>query len=334
MNKGIVTLVSAVIGIFVLSQPVRAEDTAPVVAPEPLFATVNGKPITQKDFHRAYSSYLRQKYYHGQVPEDQLAAAKKEVSDRLVERILLLDEAQRRGLAADEAGIAKTLAEYDARYAVSQMWQANRERMLPGLKQQLAEQDLLRQLETIGHAIGEPDAEAVQAFYKTRIELFTEPEKLRLHTILLKVDPSAPKALWDAARDEAARIVARLRAGEATFEELAGLHSHDHSAAKGGDMGYLHRGMIPEQVQAQLDERPLGSINDPIDVLEGIAIFRLDERIPAKVMAYADVAARALELFKREQSNLAWEAFINGLRKGAAIKMIEPVPAVQAATKN
>lgn len=331
MNKSILILVAAIVA---LSQTAQAEEAAPPAAPEPLYAMVNGKPITQKDFRGAYSNYLRQKYYHGQVPEEQLAPASKEVSDRLVERILLLDEAKQRGLAADEQRIAQTIAEYEARYAASQVWQKSRASMLPGLWQQLAEQDLLHQIEVIGHAITEPADEAVRKFHKARVELFTEPEKMHLHTILLKVDPSATKALWDAAREEAARIVARLRTDKATFEELASLHSQDASADKGGDMGYLHRGMIPEQVQFQLDARPLGTVGDPIDVLEGVAIFRLDERIPAKGMAYQDVAARARELLKREQSDLAWEAFISGLRKTAVIKVVEPEAFAQSSAKN
>jgi parvulin-like peptidyl-prolyl isomerase len=334
MSKGIVVLISAIAGIFALFQPARAEEAAPAAAAEPLYATVNGKPITQKDFLGAYASYVRQKYYHAQVPEDQLDPVRKEVGARLVERILLLEEAKRRGLAPDEQRIAQTIAEYDARYAASQAWQEKRASMLPGLERQLAEQDLLQQIEATGHAIAEPADEAVRAFYKARIELFTEPEKMRLHTILLKVDASAPKAAWDAARDEAARIVARLRSGDNSFEELAGLHSHDQSADKGGDMGYLHRGMIPEQVQSQLDERALGSVGAPIDVLEGVAIFRLDERIPAKVMPYENVAARARVLLKREQSNQAWETFIAGLRMSAVINVVEPMqPARPPANK-
>lgn len=326
MNKSIVLLVSIVAGIFAVSQTAFAEDSPPPTAAEPLYATVNGKSITQKDFRDAYSSYLRQKFYHGQVPEDQLEPARKEVSNRLVERILLLDDAKQRGLAADEKRIALTLAEYDARYATSPMWQKNRESMMPGLKLQLAEQDLLRQMEVIGHTVAEPTEETVQEFHKKRIELFTEPEKLRLHTILLKVDPSAPKPLWDAAREEAGRIVARLRSGEGKFEELAGLHSHDRSADKGGDMGYVHLGMVPAQVQTQLESLPNGTVGDPIDVLEGVAIFRLDGRIPPKVMAYQDVAVRARELLKREQRDQAWDSFIAGLRKTAAIKMVEIAP--------
>jgi parvulin-like peptidyl-prolyl isomerase len=301
-----------------------AADNAPPVAAEPLFATVNGKTITQQEFHVAYANYLREKYYHRQVPENQLAVARQDVTDRLVDRILLLDEATKRGLAPDTKRIDASIAEYEARYATSQMWQQNRERMLPELRQQLIDQDLLRQIETIGQSIAEPNDQAIRDYYQAHNEYFTEPEKFRLHTILLKVDPSAPKAIWDAARDEAGRIVKRIRSGENSFEELAKLHSHDASAENGGDMGYLHRGMIPDQVVAQIEGHPIASVTEPIDVLEGIAVFRLDERVAPNLRAYADVSERAKDLLKRDLTIKAWETFIADLRKNAAVKIVEP----------
>jgi len=327
MNKRIAVLIAAIAGTLALAPTAWAQNP-PAVPTDAPYATVNGKTITQKEFQIAYNAYLREKYFHQQVPEGGLAAAKLEVDNRLIDRILLLDEAKRRGLVADAAAIATAIAGYEAQYAQSQVWQSRRESLLPGLKQQLAEQDLLHQIETIGHAVTELDEAAVRAFYQARLELFTEPEKQHLHTILLKVDPAAPKALWDAAREEAARIVARLRSGADKFEDLASLHSQDNSADQGGDMGYLHRGMIPEAVQTQLDERPLGVVGDPIDVLEGVAIFRLDERVAAKVMDFDAVAARARDLLKRERSAQAWDKFVADLRVGATIT--PAVPSSQA----
>lgn len=301
---------------------------------ETAFATVNGKTITRQDFNVAFSNHLRQTYYHGQVPVEKLPEARKEVTDRLVDRILLLDEARRRGLTADATAVNKTLADYEARYAGSPLWQKDRERLLPGLKTQLEEQNLFEQIEKLGRETKEPTEEAVRAFYTARPDLFTEPEKLRLHSILLKVDASSPAALWQAAREEAERLVKKIRAKEAAFEDLARVHSHDDSGERGGDMGYLHKGMIPPQLQEKIDAQPIGTVTEPIDILEGVAIFRLDDRLTAKLMPYETVAARARELFKREESAKAWQAFIAGLRNTAVIKFFEPAAATPAEAKN
>lgn len=334
-NRLIVRIAGTLAGLCTCIIAIAAEpgkDVVPTIA-NPVFAIVNGVTITQKDFHAAYGNYLRQKYYHREVPEGQLQEARKTVADILVDRVLLLEEAKRRGVVANDALVDQNIAEYEQRYAQSAMWQQRREALLPGLRQQLAETQVLEQMDKIGRAFSEPSEEDVRTYYSTRQELFVEPEKMRLHTILLKVDPSSPKAKWDAAREEAAKIVERLKGG-ADFDELARLHSNDVSAENGGNMGYIHRGMIPEQVQTEIDKYAVGNVIPPIDVLEGIAIFRLDERIPAKHVGFDEVSGRARELYRREASQKAWEAFIAGLRARAQVQIIEPEPnaAVPATT--
>ena len=301
--------------------PATPAHTSPA---ETVFATVNGKTITRQDFNVAFSNHLRQTYYHAQVPVEKLPEARKEVTDQLIDRVLLLDEARRRGLAPDATVVNKTLADYETRYAGSPLWQKDRERLLPGLKTQLEEQTLLEQIDKIGRQTAEPTDAAVQAFHAARPELFTEPEKLRLHSILLKVEPSSPAALWQAAREEAERLVKKIRAKEATFEDLARVHSHDDSGERGGDMGYLHKGMVPAQLQEKIDAQPIGTVTEPIDILEGVAIFRLDDRLPAKLMPFETVAARARELLKRDESTKAWQTFVASLRGTAVIKLAEP----------
>lgn len=292
--------------------------------PPDTFAVVNGKTIGKLEFHTAYANHLRNTFYHREgVAPERLEAAKKEVFDKLVERILLLEEADRQSITPDEKKIEEAIAGYDRRYGQSPYWQQNRAALLPGLKNNLAEQSRLEQLEQRVRAMPEPSEAEVRAFYEAKPELFTEPEKLRLRTILLKVDPSSPASAWQAAREEAARLVTKLRAG-ADFAELARLHSQDASGPGGGDMGYLHLGMIPEALQKRIDELQIGTISDPIDVLEGVAIFRVEERVSPRRMPFADVAQRARDLLLRERRDTAWREFVARLRAAARIEVFDP----------
>lgn len=294
-------------------------------ADEPLFATVNGKPISQREYHSAYGNHVRTQFYHREgIAEERLQAARQEVADRLIERILFLEEAERRKISANQQQVDEAIAGYEKRYAASPMWQQNRETMLPGLRRHLTEQSQLETLERTVRRQPSPTTESLRAFHAANPQLFTEPEKLRLHTILLKVDPSSPAATWEAARAEAGRIVARLRAG-ADFGELARIHSQDRSAASGGDMGYLHLGMLPEPLQARIDKLVVGTVGDPIDVLEGVGIFRLDERIPARHRAFEDVTERARDLLVREREQQAWKQFVAALRTQADIRYLTPL---------
>lgn len=296
--------------------------TVELSASTPIFANVNGKQISVEEFANAYSTYLRETFYHRKPPQDGLEAALKTVADQLIENVLLREEVARRKIEPDAEAVEKQIVAYENRYATSPMWQQNRATLLPGLRERIADKSRLEMLEKAVRALPVPTEEEVKQFYASRPELFTEPEKLRLHTILLHIEPSSPGSAWESAREEAAGIAKRLRRG-ADFAEAARMHSRDVSAPNGGDMGYLHRGMIPEALQGRIDDMKPGDISDPIDVLEGVAIFRFDERVAAKLRAFPDVAARAGALLLRERQDKAWQAYRDHLRAAAKVEIIQ-----------
>ena len=104
-----------------------------------------------------------------------------------------------------------------------------------------------------------------------------------------------------------------LREG-ADFQELARQHSKDSSAANGGDMGYQHKGMLPEPAQVALDKLKPGEVSDAVLLLEGVAIFRLDERRAARLNQLDAVRARARDLWKRDKGEEAWTQLLAKLR--------------------
>lgn len=298
----------------------ESKAAAPAASHSDLYATVNGKPIRVQEYENTFATHVRQKFYHREIPEGQLDEARREVKDKLVQRILLLEEAARRGIAPDQAYVDQKVAGYEAQYAASAAWQQNRERLLPGLRQQLGEQNQMARLEQQVRDVPQPSEAEVRAFYEANPGLFTEPEKLRLSAILLAVDPAASPAERQAARDEAQAIYKRLLAG-ADFAETSRLHSNSKYAETGGDMGYLHRGMLPEVLQERIDSFELGKVNEPVDTLEGVAIFRLDDRLPPKKRDFADVAQRARDLLARDRQDKAWKGLLDKLVAAADIKI-------------
>ncbi|MDS4015271.1 MAG: peptidyl-prolyl cis-trans isomerase [Candidatus Accumulibacter sp.] len=287
----------------------------------PLFATVNGKPVTLQEYEATFTNVMRQKFYHGKVPDGEMAAVREEVKDKIVQRILLVEEADRRGIKADEKAVAEQIATYDARYAGSPMWQQNRERLLPGLKSQLEEQSRLELLEKAVRGTPSLSDDEVRAYYDKHPQLFTEPEKVRLSVILLGVDPSAGGAAWQQARAEAKRLQEQLVAG-GDFAEAARLRSSGRFAEEGGNAGYLHRGMLPEALQKRIDEFRIGEVAEPLDILEGVAIFRLDERVPPKKRDFVDVAQRARDLAGRDRQDAAWRDLLASLTGKADVKLV------------
>ncbi|MEY4751600.1 MAG: hypothetical protein RIQ60_3814 [Pseudomonadota bacterium] len=301
---------------------VESRDPTVVADPQATFAVVDGTVIRAIDFQRALQLAVRNKYYHAKPPAADLVRLKREIGDQVVNRVLLLQEAARRGIEPDHARIAAEIAGYDARYGASPTWQNSRARMLSFVQPQLEDDSRMERLSAQVREVGRPDAAQLAAYYDNHRELFVEPEQLKLSVILLRVEPSSPQRVWDAAQAEAASIHRRLLAG-ADFAELARLHSSDRSAAQGGALEYTHRGMLPEAVHGIVDALAPGAIGAPVRLLEGVAILRLEARRPALQRRLEDVQARCTELWQRDTAQARWQALIERLRAGAAIRIDE-----------
>lgn len=301
---------------------------------EQIFARVNGKPILQRDFDVRLYNLVRQRFYHG-MPEggDQEEVVRKEVSDFLIDFELLVEEARKRGIKPEEEKIEKAAATADARFASNQEWQDVREEVLPKIKEQAARHSLYDQIEQKIKDVPNPAPAEARAFYDKNHDLFTEPVKLSMSLIVQRVDPSAPKEDWLYAREEMKKIIGRAKEG-ADFAELARQYSQDKSASNGGSLGYVHAGMLNEHLQKEIDSFKPGEMTEPTTILEGIGVYKLDERIPSKLREFADVEQRATDLLQRELVDQAWKGTIDKLRAAAKIEILSGKEIEKAGTSN
>ena len=304
--------------------PQATTPEAPVVAQvEPIFAKVNGTPITVREYRGLLAETMRGRFYHGAIPAGKEEELYKEVADLLIDRELLVVEAGKRGILPDPAKFEKTLADLDARYAARPDWKEKRDQLLPQIKANSDRQSMLEQIEKAVHNVPQPSRAEVRAYYDQHPDLFTEPEKLNLSVILLKVDPGATQEIWKLAHDEAQKIFGRIRDG-ADFAQQARLHSQHDSAANGGNMGYLHGGVLPEGLENKLIEYKVGVVNEPMTTLEGVMLSRVEDRIPAKSHEFATVETRAQNLLIRDRAEEAWKKTITQLRADAKIEILTP----------
>lgn len=300
------------------AEPPPATDTRA----EPVFALVAGDPVTAAQYEAELDLAIREKYFHRRPPEEQLLGLRREVADRLIARVLLLAEAKRRGLQADQGKIAQTIARFEEQNRANPRWQEQRAQLLPKLERELGNSDLLEQLENSARRAPEPQTAQLRQYYEDHRDAFTEPERLRLSIILLKVHPGLAQPEKAKILEQAKGLRERLAAGE-DFAALAKEYSGDVTASKGGDMGYLHRGMLGEDVYQQLDALAPGALSAPIALMEGVAILRLDERIPAQLKSFEASLERAAKLWQREAAERQWEQLKTSLRLAAKVEIID-----------
>jgi len=284
---------------------------------------VGGTVITFDEYDVAFSAAARGKFYHGKPPEGGIALLQREVGDRLVTRVLLLREAKRRGLQPDQEGVRSALDGYEKRYADNEQWKKDREQALPSLKKQLEEKSLLELLEKTVRESVVASPEQVAGYYAANPDKFTEPEQLHLKVILLSVDPSSPKEVWEKAEKDAQDVLKQLREG-ADFAELARQRSGDAASAKqGGDLGYRHSGMLPDNVMVVLNGLKPGELSPAVATLQGYAVFLLVDRKSPKLVGFDASKERAEKLLLRELRDAEWKALADRLKKESPPKIDE-----------
>lgn len=304
------TVFIAALTFFVAVPAALAETTAA----DDVFASVGETTISREEFEREVYAAARQTFYHGKAPgAEEYIEFRKDVADKLIDRHLLLEEAERRGIGADDAAIDARIAQYELRYGDTERWQTEGPAMVAALRQRFEEDSRLERLEEDVRRVDAPDTATVKTFYDEHPELFTQPASNRVAVILVGVQPASGAPGWEAARAEAARIVEQLESG-AEFAELASRHSSDASAAAGGDMGYQHEGALSPDAEAVIAALDVGAVSEPVRVLEGMAIFKLLDRRPARLRDFDTVEERATQLWFRQAGDDRWQALAAELR--------------------
>jgi parvulin-like peptidyl-prolyl isomerase len=291
-------------------------------APLPYFARVGNDTISIEDYARTLQEAMKQKYFHGKIPEKELLEFRRQIGDQMINDLLYLQEAKRRGIAPDKEEVATKVKELERKKKSDSYWQEHKDQMLKVARREFEITSVVRQLEQSVRAGAVPSAPQIQDYYASNAAKFTAPERVKVHMLLLKVDPSSTSQEWDAAASLASSLVTKLKAGE-SFEELARIHSGDESAAAGGDMGYIHKGMLGSEAAAVLEKMKVGDLSEPVFLLEGVAVFRLDDREIPRLNEFQRVDDTAKDLLQKEMAEKAWKNLAESLRKKTKIEINE-----------
>lgn len=148
-------------------------------------------------------------------------------------------------------------------------------------------------------------------------------ERVRVRHILFKFEETAPLTEKNAALKKAEDAKKELDGG-ADFEDTAVKFSDDkESAAKGGDLGYIVKGMLPKELEEPAFSLPLGQPSGPVLSQFGYHVLRVDEKRIAQKLRFEQVRDDLEQLLA--QSGFAKELadYLKGLRKEAKIQVFK-----------
>ncbi|MDI9585743.1 MAG: peptidylprolyl isomerase [Acidobacteriota bacterium] len=243
-------------------------------------ATVNGKAITRNEFEQRYIAQI------SDVPQDQFLASdryvKTSILEGMVQRILMLDAARKRGIEVSRQDINNKINEL-VQERVDQQF-PNRKSMVTflrkrqqtldqykaELRKELAEDpEMIREAvlferleESVKNEVKVTDEDLKEEYTKVKARhILIKPDQLRMLDEAAKGDKGKdaakkkdkPDKDYDAeAKKKAEEILAKLKKGE-DFAKLAKAESHDFGSAQQGGMLQSTRPPAPGQDAAAPD---------------------------------------------------------------------------------
>jgi parvulin-like peptidyl-prolyl isomerase len=295
-------------------------------APDASIASVNGVAIHTAQVDAAYQMQRRVLTARGQhlSPEDEKNL--RATSFRMVIADELLNQAAiKAGIKVPPAAIDKALASAQASRS-PQEWQQflKDSHLTPALVRTQIERNLrtdaYRKSLTADKPVTEQQA---KEFYDRNRETFKVPESIHALVILLPLTQKADAAERAEAKRLADEARGKAAAGE-DFGALARQYSRDPSAQRGGDIGFVPRGLLfpaSEQVAFGLKN---GEVSPVLETPKGYTVFKVLERKPESVPTFDDVKTDLMRDMGRVMGQNILEQKVKELSDAAEIVVIDP----------
>jgi peptidyl-prolyl cis-trans isomerase SurA len=249
-----------------------------------VIAVVNDDVITQYELESTVALVLK-RYGSDIRPEDReriAADARKALLDRMIEDLLLRQEAKRLGITVRDEEVNNTIQESLKRRKMSMedlqqvlvkegsSYEKYREATRSDLiKMRIMQREIRPRMSVTNEEIG--------LYYQEHRDEYEGKLRVRLQMISLPVPVGGDPAVMEEQRVKAQTILKRIREGE-PFEALANEFTSG-PARTGGDIGYVEKGSMNPAIEEVAFSLKPGEMSDVIETPQGFYIIRaLDRR--------------------------------------------------------
>jgi parvulin-like peptidyl-prolyl isomerase len=284
--------------------------------PPPEIAVVNGEAILLPEFEKSLAAEMG--LVKGETPlkAEEVESLKKAVLDNLIREKIMLQRAREIYLAIGDAELSARIDEFKKDYNGDRFgklfgtggidyvaWkEALRTRML---FEKLIARDVNAKIQVT-------DEEAERYYMANRKAFATDR---RVHVAQIVVSN----------RDRAEAILKRLKAGE-DFDKVAREVSIAPEAARGGDLGFFERGVLPEAIDQMVFSLPVGTVSRVAQSPYGFHIFKVLSQEGAGGRKFKDAKEKVIADLRKQREAVAYKIWIEGLKAKAVIRINRPLP--------
>jgi peptidyl-prolyl cis-trans isomerase D len=141
----------------------------------------------------------------------------------------------------------------------------------------------------------------VKRHYDSRKETFKIPKQMRGRDILIKAGPQDPPDQLEAKKKKAEEILEKAKKTK-DFGSLAKQYSEAENASKGGDLGWIQKGMLGEQIESLLLSMKAGDLSGLLAGRDGFHILKIEEVKEEKQKSFEEVKDQILQTLKKEKA--------------------------------
>ena len=315
---GLFALLAVILPAMVLS--VQAED-GPKAADK--VAVVNGVNIERVEFEGEMLTFERNILQFGKpLTCKQLETVEKEVLESMVRRELLYQDAHNAGVKPDEKAVDKELNALKDQFPDETAYKnelSKRNMTVELLRAQLVRNSAVQQyIERQFAAKAAVTDNDMVAYYEGHMNLFSQPEQIRVSHIFIQRDPKSDEPHKQEARRKADQIMNDLKKGK-DFAALAKEYSDDQRA-NGGDLGYLKMGQLEKRFESPVFALNSGETTGIIEADNGFHIFKVTDKKAATVLAYEDVKEKIRAFLREEKAKQEADLYARKLVEKAKVE--------------
>lgn len=240
---------------------------------------------------------------------DDFKKLKKALMKQLIEKRLVLNEAQRMGLTVGDEEVEEAFSIIKGNYPPGGLDMITRDaaalrQWKEGLRQRLLIEKVITRISQVTTII---DERALRKYYKKHRSEFTLPEQVSVRQIVVKD------------RQEAEEILQKVKGG-ARFDELAKRHSIGPEAEAGGDLGFFGTGDMPEEFNVVFTLKA-GETSKVVQSPYGYHIFQVVAKRGEVESDFADVKEQVRKMIIRGEEEKVFKAWLKKTRKKASIRV-------------
>jgi peptidyl-prolyl cis-trans isomerase C len=234
---------------------------------------------------------------------------KKALLDQLIEKRLVLMEAQKMGITVSDDELEEAFAAIKRSYPQGGFDEvmhdeAARRQWKERLYQRLLIEKVINRVSQLTSPL---DEHTLRKYYKKHRSEFVVPEQVRVRQIVVKD------------RQEAEGLLRRIKRGE-SFEELARRHSIGPEAEMGGDLGFFGRGDMPEEFDVVFSLK-VGETSGIVQSPYGYHIFQVVAKKGQSESNFDEVKDRVQKMMVREEEDKIFQSWLKKVKNKASIRV-------------